>query len=65
MKCVANDEGCLGEATNPENPVCTSCAAKGWTANFKEMSELVANDPELGGKIQIASPLQPPPQAEE
>ena len=59
IKCVAQDEGCTGIATDLENPVCESCAAKGWTANFTEMSSLIANDPELADKIQIASPVQP------
>lgn len=58
MKCV----NCGGDAFNPDNPVCTKCADDGWTANFKEMSELIANDPLLAGKIQIVSPLQPPPE---
>lgn len=60
IKCVANDEGCLGVATDKANPVCKNCADKGWTANFGEMSELIANDPLLKDKIDIVSPIQPP-----
>jgi hypothetical protein len=57
MKCVVPD--CGGEATNQKNPVCAKCDAAGWTADFEEMSQLIAKDPDLAGKVQVASPIQP------
>ena len=57
MKCTV--PGCEGEAFDTLNPVCKKCAEDGWTANFEEMSQLVANDPLLAGKIDIVSPMQP------
>lgn len=60
MKCTV--PGCKSSRPiiAPDNQVCADCDAAGWTANFTEMSELIANDPLLAGKVQIASPLQPP-----
>jgi hypothetical protein len=68
MKCVipskdlndetAKDWNCLGETTNRDG-VCDGCKSFGWTVDPTEISNAIANDPLLAGKIQIASPIQP------
>lgn len=40
-------------------PLCDACKADGWTSDFKEVSEAIANDPLLSKGIDIVSPIQP------
>lgn len=49
----------LSKETFAEYPICVSCFSQGWTTDPEEIRQGILNDPELHGKIEHKSPIQP------
>lgn len=49
--------GILGHGFISET--CRACLSKGWSFDPDEIAEAISNDPELSGKVERLSPIQP------